>query len=298
MSSPSLPHVGVVVLNWRGAALTRRCLASLRAGPGYRLQVLVVDNGSGEAEVAALSEWAEVLALPENLGFAGGMNRGAAALLARGVSHLLLLNNDAELDGETLAHLLAAEVAIAAPTIWQGHFPERSRSWYAGGRLRLGEPLHGRPGAHRAGPVGFASACVLLVEGSTWQALGGLDERYFLYHEDVDFCLRARAIGLWPHWVPQAEAWHLGGASTGRAAGVPALVDYYDTRNGLRVIRTRLRGPARLAALLWWAGVRLPRKLLRILALGPERRAALRAVQQGLGDAWRGHSGARGAAAA
>ncbi|MEB3220447.1 MAG: glycosyltransferase [Candidatus Sericytochromatia bacterium] len=289
------PRVGVVVLNWRGEAETRRCLAALAEQAGVALDVLVVDNGSGEAEVERLRALTRVLALGANFGFAHGMNAGAAELLAAGCTHVLLLNNDCVLAPGAIATLLAAAAPLAVPTLWHGRPPARARCWYAGGTLGRWtlEPRHRHrpppPGAAPE-PVAFATACAWLVTRAAWERLAGLDARFFLYHEDVDACLRARAAGLTPVWVPAAEGWHVGGAATGSERGPAPVLDYYDTRNGLHVLRLRARGLARLTAAAWWAGVRLPRKLLRVLGR-PERRAHARAVALGVRDGLLGRVG-------
>jgi GT2 family glycosyltransferase len=292
-------RVGVVVLNWRGEAETRRCLAALAHQAEVALDVLVVDNGSGQGEAERLQALAPTLALAENRGFAGGMNAGAAALLGRGCSHLLLLNNDCELAPGALAAMLAAGADVAVPTLWRGRPPARTRCWYAGGRIGgfSLEPRHDTrplpPGAPPR-PVAFATGCAWLVTAAAWLRLGGFDEGLFLYHEDVDACLRARAAGLSLVWVPGAEGWHAVGAATGSGTRKAPLVDYYDTRNGLHVIRRHGRGTRRLAALAWWGLVRVPRKVVRILATaGPARREALVAVRDGVRDGWRGKLGHR-----
>ncbi|MEB3329580.1 MAG: glycosyltransferase [Candidatus Sericytochromatia bacterium] len=290
-------RVGVVVLNWRGEAETRRCLAALARQVGGPLDVLVVDNGSGRDEAERLQALAPTLALAENRGFAGGMNAGAAALLARGCSHLLLLNNDCELAPGAIAALLSAGADVAVPTLWHGRAPARTRCWYAGGRLgRWSLEPHHETRPPRAGaaprPVTFATGCAWLVTAAAWRRLGGFEEGFFLYHEDVDASLRARAAGLSLAWVPAAEGWHVGGAATGGRGGRAPLVDYHDTRNGLAVIRRHRHGAGRLLALAWWGLVRLPRKVLRIaLGGGPSRREALEAVRDGVRDGFHGVEG-------
>jgi GT2 family glycosyltransferase len=265
------------------------------------LQVLVVDNAP-PGGTPAPADAGEVLALGANLGFAGGMNRGAAVAIARGAAWLLLVNDDAVLAPDAVGKLVAAGFPLATPTIRHG-LPgapggPAAPAWYAGGQVSpwTGEPTHDAeappPGAAPRA-VTFAPGCCLLVEADAWRRLGGLDEAFFLYHEDVDLCLRAAAAGLAIGWVPGAVAWHEGGASTGSQAAKAPLLDYYDARNGLRVVRTRLRGPRKAVGLAWWALVRLPRKLARIVARAPDRRASLAAAIAGARDGLRGRTGPR-----
>jgi len=289
--------VTAIVLNWNGLAATRRCLASLAAQLPTPPHVLVVDNGStdGSAEALAAELGPErFLGLPTNLGFAGGMNRGLAASATEWV---LLLNNDAELAPDALARLeaaLAADhgAAAAAPTIYHGEPPDRHARWYAGGRLGRWSAVthHGdapATGAPRA--VSFLSGCALLARRAA--LLPGLAEDYFLYFEDAELCDRLAQAGWRLLWVPEAEAWHAGGASTGSQAHKAPALDYYDVRNGLAFIRRRRRGLARATALGYLAAVRLPRKLARILWSSPDRPAALAAVWRGLKDGLAGRMG-------
>jgi hypothetical protein len=283
--------VVALVLNWNGLAATQRCLQSLN------IPFLVIDNGStdGSAEALAAALPPErFLRLPSNLGFAGGLNQGLPRV---STPYVLLLNNDAELAPDAVEQLLAAleanpTAAAATPTIYQGHPPDRSRRWYAGGRLgRWSATVHHHTAAPdgRTHAVSYASACCLLVR--TAALAGGLPEGYFMYFEDAELCDRLAAAGQQILWVSAAEAWHAGGASTGsQAAKAPAL-DYYDLRNGLEFIRRRRHGPARATALAYMALVRLPRKLARILASAPDRPAALAAAWRGLRDGLAGRLG-------
>jgi len=287
-----------VVLHYGDPAATARCVASL-AG---QCEPLVVDNGTGT--------YPADLALPENRGFAGGMNAGAALAFARGADAVLLVNNDAVLDAGCVAALAASGADLAAPTIVHGLPPAAGPLWYAGGTLsRLTGEVR-----HRGGAT-FLTGCVLWIRREAWLALarrpsppppltrpcgapspagrgelGALDERFFLYHEDADLCWRAADAGLRLAWVPAARAWHEGGAATGSQARKAPALDYYDARNGLLLLRTHLAGPRLALAVAWWAGVRLPRKAARLLLRGP-RRAGLRAVAAGLRDGLAGRTG-------
>ena len=302
MARPSAPPVFAIVLNWRGEAATRRCVASLKAQDHPGLRVLIVDNGSGDGEAKRLQAVGEVLALDCNLGFAGGMNRGAAVALGRGAAYVLLVNNDAVLAPGCVSRLVAAGFPLAAPTIAQGLPPAAQPGpptgplWYAGGSV---SPWTGEARHHTAPPppgappraVSFASGCCLLVDAAAWRVLGGLDEGYFLYHEDVDLCLGAAREGLAIGWVPEALAWHEGGASTGSQGHKSPALDYYDARNGLQVVRKRLGFGRRSLGFYHWALVRVPRKLARIALTSPTKGASLRAALAGVRDGLLGRTG-------
>lgn len=287
------PAVCAIVLNWNGWKDTLRCVESLRHQDYDKLDVLVVDNGSRDASLAQFKgAGIRVLALPENLGFAGGMNRGIELALSQGVDYVLLLNNDAYLERSAVSLLVSAlearsSAGMAAPTIYYHARPDQA--WYAGGSLSrwTGTAKHGTSPGFEPREVTFATGCCLLIRRQALSSVGLLNERYFLYFEDVEFCDRLLAQGLSIVYVPQAKAWHDVGGSTGSQLQKAPPLDYFDTRNGLWFIRERLHGFHRWNALLYFALLRLPRKVLRILLSSPTRRQSLSALYRGLRDTGR-----------
>lgn len=302
MAEPPPAPAAAVVLNWNGIADTRRCLASLLAADGPD-PVVVVDNGSGNGEGEALRrEFAgdrrvRVLPLPRNLGFAGGVNAGVRAAREAGAAgaDLLLLNNDAVLEPgalEALRAALAADpgAAAAGPRILLDD--GSGRLWFGGGRIARGigvavhEGVGGLPreegGAPR--PCGFLTFCAVLLRGGAWDAVGPLDEEYFAYWEDADWCARAAASGRRLLHVPGAVARHRVSAAAGHRSPFQA---YLLARGHVLFARKRLGGAARaLAFWPWMVLLRGPHVFLRNLATG--RPAAGAAFLRGLRDGARG----------
>jgi hypothetical protein len=168
---------------------------------------MMVDNGSTDGSVEAVRREfpaVEVLALGENHRFAGGNDEGLRRALAAGADAVMLVNNDTEADPGLFEHLVAALEAdpgagAAAPLIC---FSEpRERIWYAGGRCvpALGLAAHRGLRAYDHGQfaaveeTGYLTGCCLLARREAWEKVGLLDERYFIYAEDADWSLRARA---------------------------------------------------------------------------------------------------------
>ncbi|MBI1798706.1 MAG: glycosyltransferase family 2 protein [Candidatus Eisenbacteria bacterium] len=294
-----MKRLSVIVLNWNGLADTRALLDTLalsRAPAAWDVQILVVDNGSadGSAEtLRAAYPQVEVLALPENLRFAGGNNAGLRRALDQGADAMLLLNNDTEADPGMIEHLVLAleqdpGAGAAAPLIYFA--APSSRIWYAGGRLwpALGHASHrglrtrDRAQYRAVEATGYLTGCCLLAWREVWEKVGLLDERYFIYAEDADWCLRARAAGYRLLFVPTARLWHKVSASSGNSSR-------WKITQRLRANFTMFARHARGVARVTWLPAFLAQQmaLAAWLALRGQSRAAL-AIPGALWDALRG----------
>ncbi len=298
-----MKRLAVVVLNWNGVADTLALLPTLercRIPEGWEAQVLVVDNGSTDgspARIAAAHPRAEVLALPENQRFAGGNNFGISRALTHGADVVMLLNNDTEADPGLYEHLLLAldqdpGAGAAAPLIYFA--PPSARIWYAGGRCvpALGLAAHRGlraldRGQYRAvEPTGYLTGCCLLARREVWEKVGLLDERYFIYAEDADWSLRARAAGYRLLFVPTARLWHKVSATTGEAS--PWKI-YQRLRANLVLFARHARGIGRLT----WLPAFLAQQLLLAAWLGLRGRfGSAAAVPRALWDAMTGRAAA------
>ncbi|MGH3517120.1 MAG: glycosyltransferase [Haloechinothrix sp.] len=223
----ALPPVSVVVVNYRGARDTISCLRSLVTDLDYPgLEIICVDNASGGDDLAlirgAIRELrGTTIRLVEsrtNLGFAGGCNLGAQH--AKG-SVLAFLNNDARPDArwarEAVA-TLATEPTVAAVASkvldWDGtgvDFVDGGLTWFGMGYKRhAGTPLDQLPAAEHdvAKDVLFATGSAMFVRASVFAELGGFDERFFMFYEDVDLGWRLNLRGWRVRYVPTSVAYH------------------------------------------------------------------------------------------
>lgn len=246
------PTIGVVIVSYNTAALLGDCLRSLRAGT-LSLRVLVVDNASSDDSVALVRTCfpeVQLCALEQNLGFAAANNIGLRHLGFGEASpnaatpppaFVLLLNPDTVvLPGavETLVAFLQAHprVGVVSPRLLNPdgtiqaaafRFPTLTMSLldvFPPGEALPGRLYnswwHGRYPQEHNGATPFAidhplGAC-MLVRGSSIDEVGLLDEGYFMYSEEIEWCWRIRQAGwvIWQH--PQAQVIHFGGASTGQ----------------------------------------------------------------------------------
>ncbi len=215
----------VYIPNFNGAARLRSALSSLRE-QSVPVDVVVADNGSSDGSVAMVREEfpeAKLLELGTNLGFGAAINR---AVRERPADLLILLNNDAGAEPRFVEALLerAADGAeMVAGVLVQEKDPGRIDSaGVVADRTLMGfDHLHGEPVAAALsapdplGPTGGAG----LYRREAFEAVGGFDERIFLYYEDLDLALRMAAAGGRCRLAGEARALHAYSASLGAASG-------------------------------------------------------------------------------
>jgi glycosyltransferase involved in cell wall biosynthesis len=265
----------VVVVTHQSARHLAHCIEALP----QRTRIIVVDNAStdGSAHLAT-SLGCDVIRSPRNVGFGRAVNLALRERVTS--SRVLLLNPDARVEAGTLARLLAEvdepAVAVAAPRLahedgslqrpwWP--FPSARRAW--------AEAL----GLHRLRPEDFDRSCdvdfvvgaCFLARTEALRAVGGFDERYWLYGEETDLCRRLRDIGWRVRYVADAVAHHVGGASGSDSTD---LVAEHFIRGSERFVLTHDGAPALVAfrlANVAGAALRLP-----FLRPGDARRAVRR----------------------
>ena len=219
MKSNSTAKVSVVIVNYKGTEDTLACLEGLGKldWPKEFLEIIVVDNASGDGGDKLISQKfpnVKVLALKENTGFAGGCNRGVREATG---TYVAFLNNDARPDPGWLVHGVAAleadlEVGCVASKVldWEGNaidFVDAALSFYGHGfKLHAGSP---DSSAHDdAKDILFASGAAMIMRTETFRRVGGFDERYFMFFEDVDLGWRLWLLGHKVRYVPDSLVFH------------------------------------------------------------------------------------------
>jgi GT2 family glycosyltransferase len=267
--------VAVVIVNFDGERLLRDCLAALRAQTLAPVEVLVADNGSRDGSLALLRSehpGVEVLELGHNFGFAGGANRGVAATSAPWVC---VLNSDATPEPDWLATLTAAprdrrtwalgSVLVSAAT---GRIESAGDQYAPEGyayKLLRDRPLSELPDEPYR--VFAAPGAAPVFRRDVFDRLGGYEERFFLYYEDVDLAFRAVLAGYHALLVPGARVVHQLGATTRSLA----RARFYVARNSVWCAVRCLpeTGPLRLAR-RWLSELRTnrPRRLVGVELAG------------------------------
>jgi GT2 family glycosyltransferase len=293
------PLAAVVILNWNKAPDTIECLDSVARLNYPNIRVLVVDNGSTDGSVdriRAEQPDVEIIETGENLGYVGGNNAGIRHALARAAQYILLLNNDTKVAPDSLTNLISIaerfpDAAFLGPKIYHLQEPDMIQS--AGARLDwlwrshqrgLDERDHGK--FDRLEEVDYVIGAAVLVRADFLEQMGLLNPEYFMYREDVDWCLRGRRLGYRTLYVPEAKVWHR--SHHHRDAELPRI-RYYMARNSLMLLAQHGGGVLRFTALLF-------RHLLTaaVWTISPKWRhkgIERDALIKGLGDFFRGKVG-------
>ena len=293
------PGVAVVVLNYHRFLDTRECLSSVFASADPSVRVILLDLGSSSDQLASLQGThprLQVVPLSENRGYAGNNNIGVRLALDQGADWVLLLNEDTRIDPRCMAELMAAVEArpnagVVGPLVCHYDSPAVIQS--SGGRLdarwrsfHLSQDEPDRGQLTEVRQVDWVAGCAMQMRRGLIERIGLLDERFFNYWEETEFCLRARRNGWEILNAPRAKVWHKGGRA-GRP--VDPSVGYYMTRNRFLFL-ARHRAPLS-AWITAWA------ETLRTLAAmtarpnSPATAAHRAAVTQGIRDFLRQRGG-------
>ncbi len=244
------PKTGIVIINHNTRGLVRACLDSLEIEPLPR--VVVVDNGSTDGTREMLRSeypWVTVLTNDCNPGYAAAANQGIAALKT---PYVLLLNSDTLLPDGALAGLahyldLHEEVGILGPrlvnpdgTLQRSTFPfptpfdvllDSTNLARAMGCVPFLRDAYLRAWPHnRPRRVPWVLGAALMIRREAYEAVGGMDERFFMYFEEVDLCYRCKRAGWQVDFAPVTEITHIGAASTRRRRADMAVQFYASLR--------------------------------------------------------------------
>lgn len=231
LTKKGTPRVSVIIVNFNGLEYTKRCLESLRKVRYPNFEIVVVDNGSKELESEIIEElfpkMTKTIRLKKNTGFAGGNNVGVGYAFKEGADYFFLLNNDTVVSPDALKELVEfadkdPKIGIVGPKVLTLHKSKPINLVQSVGariNLYLGEtPLIGgqvdQEQFEKPFPVDYVSGCAMLIKRNVIEEIGLFDPRYFMYVEEVDYCLRAKKRGFQIWSVPKARIWHKGEASS------------------------------------------------------------------------------------
>lgn len=229
----------VIILNFNCGGEAVECVKSVLAGTIKSWEIVVIDNASEDDSVQSIKSAfpkVKIIQNEENLGYAGGNNIGIREALKNGADYILILNPDVIVKKDAVKQLVAVAKIAGAGIVGPKILTSGDKIWSAGGiidkkrftagLIGLGETDRGQYRVNKN--VDFVSGTAMLVKREVFEKVGLLDERYFLYYEDVDFCQRAKGAGFKIIFTPKAIVVHEESASVSKK---PGLKEYYLARN-------------------------------------------------------------------
>ncbi|MDP6571142.1 MAG: glycosyltransferase family 2 protein [Candidatus Marinimicrobia bacterium] len=219
----------VVILNWNGLDIIKPCLDSVLANTYTNYSVTIVDNHSDDGSVEMIKKeypQIHVVELDKNYLFAGGYNRYFQSVKSSAIKYVMLLNNDTIVDKHLIEEFVSAAAQYGEDNIYGGkifYHDQGDKIWYAGGsiNLKLASIKHigirekDSPRFSTIEKTDYVTGCCLFTSLNTIQALNGFDESFNMYVEDVDFCIRAKQMGVECYFWPNATLQHRVSSSMG-----------------------------------------------------------------------------------
>lgn len=263
------PLVYVVILNFNGFKDTNECIFSVLKATYVNIRIIVIDNLSTDGSIGSITSFFNennllythfksldeafncpsnnnkitLIEAGENKGYGHGNNVGIKFALKNKADYIAVLNNDTLVDSDFIEPLVKAcqedeNIGIASGMIY--FYPEVNRIWYAGGsysKITMTTKHFNYnlicPKEKESLDVSFVSGCFWFIPASVFDAVGLINENYFMYVEDVEFCHRALSAGFKLKYISDSVIYHKVGASSGRNSEFSV---YWTSKNTIRFI--------------------------------------------------------------
>lgn len=250
-------NICIILVNYNGYDDTVECIKSIENSDYDNYKIILVDNGSKDKNKILndnyINNAADVLISEENLGFSGGNNLGIKYAQEKyDPEYYLLLNNDTVITKDTISNLkkgfdFDSKAGIITGKIY--YFSEPKTIWAAGGKFNFDTGIADQPELGKIDDgvqyentceVSFATGCAMLISKQVINTVGYLEESYFLYAEDTDYCCRVLNAGFKIIYVGKALIYHKVSASTGKQSN---MQQYYMFRNNCYIIKRYANKP-------------------------------------------------------
>lgn len=289
-------HVAIIILQYNNSQDTIECLDFVKELDYPDFSVIVVDNASDQSHQDTTRSFLKnqinsavryyFLVNRDNLGYAGGNNKGIEFALAKSADYILILNPDVRVEKDLLTKLVAkadssAKIGIVGPAIDEGE------KIIYGGEIKWLKPELRHSERMPSANNFFISGAAMLIKREVVGKAGMFDEKYFLYFEDVDYCLKVRRAGYSLAVVDDAIVHHRVSAITGKLG--PAALLYYHFRNAHLFNLKNTPWPAKMA-LPFWSFFIMIKQLIKIIFV-PNKRQISTFILRGIIDFYRGKFG-------
>ena len=243
------PKISIVLLNLNQHRMTIDCIESLTENDYTNFEIILVDNGSTDNSVEIFESLPQkyqnlkFIKNRENLGFAEGNNVG---IRNSDGDYILLLNNDTIVKKDFLSSLVDAtkkfpNAGAFGPKMYS--YDKPLEIWHIGGEITKFLNFTHTPLKYKDSykSVDWLSGCALMMNRETVEKVGLLNSSFFIYFEDVEWCIRAKKAGYDLIYVPNAELWHIGSVTSKERGGTTFFI-YYGYRNKLFILKKHYTG--------------------------------------------------------
>jgi len=213
--------VNILILNWNGIDVLEDCINSILNSDYANFTITVIDNGSTDNSLKVLRnkfQEIDIIEISENLGYAKGYNYTFSKIKNLEDDFYLILNNDTVIKKNTISELVSAAEYYGIENIYGPKIINQNnkKNWYCGGRLN---PINGQAYhlglnktedviKYKTNETSYVSGCCMLVSKETINFLGGFNERFIMYYEDVDLCLRLKNSNKKCYFVSESTIYH------------------------------------------------------------------------------------------
>lgn len=251
-----MTKVAIILVNWNSKQDTITCIHSLNIlNYSYgKVTIYLIDNASTDASAVEIHKKfpeVKIIQNKDNYGFARGVNQGITTAISEGYDYLWILNNDTNVHKNALSLIHAFDdpsVGVAGSKVYftKGHEFHKNIYkndqigkvlWYAGGYIDWNNMYASHRGVDEVdvhqydviSETDFVTGCSMMIRSGIIKELGLFDESYYLYFEDVDYCLRVQKNGYKTVYYPDSIVWHNNAGSSGGSGS--SIHEYYQTRN-------------------------------------------------------------------
>lgn len=250
-------NICIILVNYNGYDDTVECVKSIQKSNYDNYKIIIVDNGSNDKEKLLnddyINDVADIIISEDNLGFSGGNNLGIKYAKDKyNPEYYLLLNNDTVINEDTISNLKKGfdfddRAGIVTGKIY--YFSDPKTIWAAGGKFDFNTGIADQPELGKVDnenkyegtyEISFATGCTMLISKDVIDSVGYLEENYFLYAEDTDYCCRVLKEGFKIIYTGKAIIYHKVSASTGKQS---TMQQYYMFRNNLYIIQKYCNKP-------------------------------------------------------
>lgn len=251
--------IGIVTVTYNSAKVIDGFMESVIAENHQDFILYIIDNASYDDTLQKISNYQSVLDCrmfiignKENVGVASGNNQGIKKALADGCDYVLLINNDVEFDEQLFQKLLSGlqnhQCHMVIPKMY--YYDNPQKIWCAGGYFQwwqgyqsrhYGEGEIDKGQYDEAKKVSYSPTCCTLIDARVFERVGIMDDKYFVYYDDTDFCLRAYENNVVMYYLPEAKLFHKVSSLTG--GGTSLFSIRYTTRNRTYFMKKNIRFP-------------------------------------------------------